>query len=316
VPKISIFTSITNPEQRQDAWKEAIGCYLDFADEVVVIDGSDHPGLQNATYNGLNIWKKQPIIIKHRWPEEFDWTFIGQQFQRGYDACTGDWVLRMDIDYLIHENDFEDIRKFLDNCTAPVACMPKKQFLLADEYRVKSLIPIAFNKKKYGDRIKLDSGGDLCQPSLDEIEVDKEKMPIISRKVPVVVTGASKGQIQKRLPNVQEEDGVLYMMDKGIHIWNYECILRTKEVEAREFHRFAKAWERTFRRDSLGAESEDKALQKFLDMQLGRYKAGGWAKCLLEDHPKYMQEKIKDLTENQFGHSLWGNTDCASYFKK
>ena len=33
--KISIFTSMTNPEERQDPWKEALNCYEDFAGEVI-----------------------------------------------------------------------------------------------------------------------------------------------------------------------------------------------------------------------------------------------------------------------------------------
>ena len=38
--KISIFTSYTDPERRMDPWKEALDCYKDFADEVVVVGQS------------------------------------------------------------------------------------------------------------------------------------------------------------------------------------------------------------------------------------------------------------------------------------
>ena len=34
--KISIATTYTNPDERQDPWKEAMACYEDFADEVIV----------------------------------------------------------------------------------------------------------------------------------------------------------------------------------------------------------------------------------------------------------------------------------------
>ena len=33
--KISIFTTYTEPELRNDPWREALNCYEDFADEVV-----------------------------------------------------------------------------------------------------------------------------------------------------------------------------------------------------------------------------------------------------------------------------------------
>ena len=35
--KISIFTTMTNPEERMDPWEEALECYKSFADEVVVV---------------------------------------------------------------------------------------------------------------------------------------------------------------------------------------------------------------------------------------------------------------------------------------
>ena len=40
--KISIHTSMTDPEERMDPWKESLSCYKDFADEVV-ITGEDWP---------------------------------------------------------------------------------------------------------------------------------------------------------------------------------------------------------------------------------------------------------------------------------
>ena len=57
--KISVFTTYTDPEKRNDPWKEALNCYEDFADEVVV--------------TGQN------------WPYEFSWELIGETFQEGFE---------------------------------------------------------------------------------------------------------------------------------------------------------------------------------------------------------------------------------------
>ena len=35
--KVSIFTTMTNPEERMDPWKEALNCYESIADEVIVV---------------------------------------------------------------------------------------------------------------------------------------------------------------------------------------------------------------------------------------------------------------------------------------
>ena len=72
---LSIFTSMTNPELRNDPWKEALECYKYFADEVVIV-GKD-------------------------WPYDFSWDYIGKTFQEGFDKSNSDWVMRMDIDYFL-----------------------------------------------------------------------------------------------------------------------------------------------------------------------------------------------------------------------
>jgi len=318
--KLSIFLTVSNPIERQDPFYEAMSNYFDFADEVIVVNGNE---------SDCKIIEKNKPILNYRnddgglagkeiwypWPQDFSWDFIGQQFQRGYDACMGDWVIRADCDYFFHENDFEEIRQFLENCDAPVATMPKRQFLLADRSRVKSRVPIAFNKGKYGNRIKLDSGGDLCQPSLDGKELKPDDLPEISKRELVMISeGVTQKQLDARLPGAKRGESHTFIQVRGIPFWNYECLLRTKEVEAREFHRFAKAWKKTFGTDPMGADSEEEALKKFLEMQLGRFNSNPGQMTHLDDHPKVMQETIKNLKPENFGYSLWGNVEKAIYF--
>ena len=75
--KISIFTSMTNPEARKDPWNEALECYEDLGDEVIIV-GKD-------------------------WPEKFVWDHIGKTFQEGFDKSSGDWAIRMDLDYFLEK---------------------------------------------------------------------------------------------------------------------------------------------------------------------------------------------------------------------
>src|SRR4051812_31458654 len=99
--KLSIFTTLSDPGRRQDPYKEALYCYLELADELVVIDGSQFA--HSVTRNILLGTKKETAYIHSIWPTEFSWDFIGKQFQKGYDACSGDWVIHMDLDYFFHE---------------------------------------------------------------------------------------------------------------------------------------------------------------------------------------------------------------------
>ena len=312
--KISIFVTLQSPDKRQDPYIEAINNYLDFADEVVAVIGDDENNRE--WMKNLPVDNKLKFVYKI-WENEFEWKRIGEQFQFGYDNCDGDFILRCDADYFFHENDFEEIKQFLEKCDAPAATMPKRQFLLADRSRVKSRVPIAFNKGKYGNRIKLDSGGDLCQPSLDGKELKPDDLPEISKRELVMVSeGVTQEQLDARLPGAKVGESHTFVQKRGIPFWNYECILRTKEVEAREFHRFAKAWKKTFGTDPMGADSEEEALKRFTEMNLGRFNNSPGQITLLDDHPKYMIETIKNLRPEQFGYSLWENTEPATYYKE
>ena len=298
--KISAFLTISNPIRRQDPFTECLNNLLDFADEVIIVNGGDkingeklNDRLCEKTYNKF----KYVRIIDYKWPKDFDWKFIGEQFTRGYNNCTGDWVIRFDSDYFIHEYDFQSIREFLENCDAPIASMPKKQFLLTNYYRVKSLVPVAFNKKKYGDRIKLDSGGDLCQPSLDGKELKVDENPIISYKeIAVVSDNVSSEQLNKRLPNRQEKDNLIYSFDRGICLWNYDFTFKQKEIIETDWKRFRNAWKKQFGKD----------MGEFMNMMKGRWKKGGWRKININEHPKYIQEKIKNIRPEQFGYDGFG----------
>jgi hypothetical protein len=101
--KLSIFTTVTRPIDRGDNFEDAFACYSDLADEVVVVNGDQ----DKHAMVGQGKWK----IIDSPWAHDFSWEFIGQQFQKGYEAATGDWVIHADLDFLFHEDDFGKIRQ-------------------------------------------------------------------------------------------------------------------------------------------------------------------------------------------------------------
>ena len=149
--KISIATTYTNPDERQDPWKEAMACYEDFADEVIVT-GED-------------------------WPYDFSWDYIGKTFNEGFKKSTGDWVLRMDIDYFIHENDMKKIKQILKKYNDyPAICFPQYQFFLPNRFQLKTRLCIALNKKKYPN-IELNGGGDMCLATLNSKLITARDVP-------------------------------------------------------------------------------------------------------------------------------------------
>ena len=152
---LSIVTSMTNPEERGDPWKEALNCFEDFADEVI-IKGND-------------------------WPYEFKWDHIGKTFESGIKEASGDWVVMMSLDYFFHEK----YKKKLQNALlkyqdAPAVAFPQYQFFTPNYYNVKTRIALALNKKLYKDRLGYTGGSDLCLASLDGKTIDIRAIPNVN----------------------------------------------------------------------------------------------------------------------------------------
>lgn len=261
--RLSVFTTITNPDNRGDNFTEAYRCYKDLANEVVIVDGSNEMTPDPYDYDEY---------IHSPWPQEFEWPFIGEQFTRGYKACTGDWVIHADLDHIYHENDYQRIRDELEKYNdQPAVTFLKRQFILPDRFNLKSRLVVAVNKAKYGDRIKFDSGGDLCQPSLDGKYIEPGSVPEVN-----------------------------------IPIWNYEKILKTKEQIMDDVGRMERAYKRHFGKTQYGSDGSDEdAFEKWYEAQKGKLnKPHEFVK--LEDHPRVMQETIRNLKAEMWGYSAFG----------
>jgi glycosyltransferase involved in cell wall biosynthesis len=266
---LSIFTTLTDPVERGDNWKDAIRCYREVADEVVVINGGQPLGLKMN--DGVD------RIIASPWPKEFDWPLIGHQFQRGYEESSGDWVIHMDCDFIFHQNDTGRIRQALkDYPSAPAVSFYKWQFILPDRYNLKSRLIIAVNKSAFGDRIKFDSGGDLCQPSLDGKELNLDEMP-----------------------------------QAGVPFYNYEKMTKTLPQVKDDVERMARAWNRHFGDYKLG-QNDQEAFDEWLMMMEGRF-TKPHEFIPLASHPKYVQATIANLKPEQWGYNGFGRLEKNKY---
>lgn len=270
---LSLFTTVTNPTLRGDNIKDALKCYDQLADEIVVIDGD----------NNLQLRRKlgKQVRIKNYWPKEFIWPFIGYQFTKGYQACNGDAVIHADLDFIFHEKDIEAIRQaaeiMLDN-NAPAMSFYKHQFILPDRYNLKSRLVIMVNKRDFGDRIKFDSGGDLAQPSLDGIYLNPDDL-----------------------------------LEAGIAFNNYEKLLKTKEQIADDQGRMERAYKRHFGHTQMVSDGTDEdAYIKWIEAQVGKF-AKPQKRIELEEHPKYVQETIRDLKPENWGYNGHGYLETNDY---
>lgn len=257
--KISVFTTHGNlPYNPNDGCNldQSMACYEELADEVILINGAS---------------EETP------WPYKFSWDLIGQQFQRGYEAATGDYVIHADLDFIFHERDFGRIRQALkDYPTAPAVSFYKWQFVLPDRYNLKSRLIIAVNKAQFGDRIKFNGGGDLCQPTLDGIDLDLDEIP-----------------------------------QAGVPFYNYEKLMKTKEQIVDDVERMDDAYLSYFGRTLYSTDTLT-AYEGWYKMMEGRF-AKPQEKISLDKHPQYIQETIRNLTPEQFGYNGFGLIEGRVY---
>ena len=282
--KISIFTTITNPDYWQYAWKEAIACYETFADEVIVVDGSkrfdgDETYSPQFELNEMALCGKVKVIL-YDWPYEWHWSELPKHIQKGFEQCTGDVAIKMDIDYLIHEQDFYGLKKELEaiiGLNFKLGNLKKFTILNKKKGYEKANLPIIVNMK-YKDEIAWgvndERKTDWCFP------ITKDR---------------------------QDEFGVWHgkqinpIYQTGYDIYNYDYFFRTEEKAEEAFWRFSKAWNRGTGDWSWG-NTKDEALAVFKKQLYGRLK-----NQFLKDvnHPKFIRERINNMKPEEQGFSNW-----------
>ena len=84
----------------------------------------------------------------------------------------------MDIDTFFHEKNIDDLRNvLLKNQDLPGVVFPKYQIFTPERFNIKAKMCIAFNKKKFSS-IKLNGGGDLCDPTINGKLLNQYNLPM------------------------------------------------------------------------------------------------------------------------------------------
>lgn len=267
--RLSIYSTVTDPDSRQDPWREALANYCDLADEVIVVNGGGPLQYDNSKVKFIN----------YPWPQDWDWEEITKHMNAGLEKCTGDWAIRMDIDNFFHESDFDNIRAALISpAWAKVEVVSFLAYNITTVYRanVKGQRPLAINRAAYPDirqgRI-INEFSDLCYPV------------------------RTQGQ----------QDGV-YFGDKakyqvsGVHYLNYDNTFRDIETARACWRRYLKPFGKFC--NKFNGLNDEQGFQVFLDMIKGRQSLAN-KELRLKDHPVHIRDKVKNITPDKLGYALW-----------
>jgi len=290
--KISIFTTLGNigntPDYWQYAWREAIQSYCDFADEVIVIwgGGGEVIGFDLASLNNnKNLW-----VRSLPWPYDFSWEQIAQAFNAGLENCTGDWIIKMDIDYVIHEKDMDSLRTQLEAYMKEdwgLCSFMKFTVLNKNRAYQKVHLPFIINKKKLGDTVKFG------------IPTDDPKS---AWGYPIFASGYDKERDLPTGTSIPDD----MVRSTGVDIFNYDNTFRNKEITGEHFLRFSDAREKAGFKREWGSTKEE-ALEKFTNMMRSRIKktTGTYKPLSLKSHPKYIKDRVENLTPDLYGFNSW-----------
>lgn len=267
---------VTNPDERQEMWREAVANYSQLADEVVVVNGGKELDANIPNFRQGCVLK----FVMNEWPEQWRWQKLAEQLNSGLDACTGDWVLKLDIDQLIHKNDYARIKEAINNCRPEIEVLRliKMNYVVNRRYYSKGAQPILFRRTpevRFGFMPNFPMG-DLC--------------------IPMRATGMGEDGIPIGEPITSD------ILDA--HYWNFSYTFKTIEVAKAGFWRMARAYKDFYKSGALG-DNEEESFQKLIDLTIDRL---GKCQDTAEWHelPEEIVPALQALKEEQCGFNLWG----------
>jgi glycosyltransferase involved in cell wall biosynthesis len=294
--KLSAHCNIKNPKSWGYPYLESIQSFIDLCDEVVIVNGAT-PANDDGSIEEIKKLKgaEKIKIIDFEWPDNWLWDQIAISLQKGYENCTGDWVFKFDVDHVFPPEKKFYLREIIEKCekmrVPPKAIGVRKcNFVLADRYFDKYRSPLIVNKKDYPNLcygINYETADFMC--ALDKVE---EKNG--------VAMGWSISEQKELIKNC------------NVEVFCYDFTFMTKEIIEKNRKMFDIAlycYEDPMMSERRIKICQNDALEKFARMMTARIENNEFMYFeKISDHPRYIQERLNNLTKDMFGYNLFGWT--------
>ncbi len=281
--KISAHTLVTNPETLGYPYIESIKSFADFCDEVIVVDGGTTDGSLEKIKEIPNV----RIVNGEKWEKDFWWGVLGKNINIGFKECKNNWAFHFDTDYIFHEDNVKKLKEELAKCHLAALEIRKVNSVMADERFLKQYTPLLVNKKDFPA---------VCYGIGQYRGKGAASKTFLN---PIARTHTRKDGLEEGEPVLMKN---IRVCRGEVDVYTYDFTFMTKEQVIEQRYRF----ENSLRR--MGGDktivTKDSAFRVFLDMMRQRHKE--CKKIKLEEHSKFIREKVENIRKDQFGHSMWG----------
>lgn len=307
--KISGFCLTTNNIKNQFPFIESIKSFLPVLDELIIVDGGSTDGTLEAIAT-LNDPKIKVILdADTEWESEWFYSRMGRNFDRGLQECTGDWVIKFDVDYILHEKNIEKVRDELEagfKQNKLTVNFTRLNFILSDRYFLKSKKTLAINKTLAKKNFNLHYG----------LDIDKWGFGYDFINSKFVEHGINFGNMLRCRDN---------SISTSMNIFNYDYMFMTEKVaiECRYRHFLAEEKQRHLEYKKVRLEKNYKKLEyvsritawnKYLKQCKGNFFSRDSYTLNLSGHPEIIQDKIENLSKDMQGFNAWGLSETINNY--
>ena len=296
--KLSFFAIATEPFKNGYPIIECITSILNVADEIIIVYGREENESEKQL---LQLSEKVKVFKTNKWPLDWSYNVMTEHFNYGLQKCTGDLIIKIDIDFIFKFDDYGNQNVFRETL-----------FNNLNTYHLMYLPKINYYPNGYVTY--MDNNIYIINQYLLKKESKPFKIDRVNYCNTIVITGK---YLQKNI------------IDYQLAPYNYDCTFMTKEQYYEKTYRWYMAYYKLFGNldyfqnfnitlDNI--KDVDKCLECVISKVYSRIchtkKKGKFHYVGIQQHPKIIQSRLQNLLDTQYGQNHFNYKLYSEVFER